>query len=54
MTVKELREKLLQFDDDLEVGVYGEDGYWDKCNVLTLVTADGQYIEKNTLILERE
>lgn len=52
MTVKELREKLLQFDDDLEVAVYGIDGFWDECNTFTVVTTDEYYIEKDTLILE--
>lgn len=52
MTVKELREKLSQFDDDLVVAVYDTDGYWSECNTLTVVTTDGYYIEKDTLILE--
>ncbi len=52
MTVKELREKLLQFDDDVEVGIYDIDGYLHECNTFILVTTDEYYIEKNTLILE--
>lgn len=52
MTVKELREKLLQFDDDLEVGVYCNDGFWDECNTFTIVTADEDYIEEDFLLLE--
>lgn len=52
MTVKELREKLSQFDDDVEVAVYDTDGYWSECNRLTFVPTDDYYIEKDTLILE--
>lgn len=52
MTVKELREKLLQFDDDVEVGVYDTDGYWGECNTLTFVSTNDYNIEKDTLILE--
>lgn len=52
MTVKELREKLSQFDDDVEVAVYDTDGYWGECNRLTFVLTDDYYIEKDTLILE--
>jgi len=52
MTVKELREKLSQFDDDVEVGVYDIYGYWGECNTLTFVSTDDYNIEKNTLILE--
>ena len=52
MTVKELREKLLQFDDDVEVVVYDTDGYWGECNTLTFVPTEDYIIEKDTLILE--
>lgn len=52
MTIKELKEKLSQFDDDVEVAVYDTYGYWGECDTFTFVTADDYYIEKDTLILE--
>ena len=52
MTVKELKEKLSQFDDDVEVGVYDIDRYWGECNTLTFFPTGDYLIEKDTLILE--
>ena len=52
MTVKELRNILAQFDDDMEVKVLDDFGYWDTCNTVTLITTEDYLIEENFIVLE--
>ena len=52
MTVKELREKLAQFDDNMEVKVLDDFGYWETCNTVALITTEEYSIEENFIALE--
>ena len=52
MTVKELRERLAQFDDNIEVKVLDNYGYWEECNSITLITTEDYEIDKDCIIIE--
>lgn len=52
MTVKELRERLTQFDDNMEVKVLDDFGYWETCNTVALITIEDYLIEENFIVLE--
>jgi len=52
MTVKELREKLMQYDDDMEVKVLDTFGYYDECNNILLMTTEDYLIDKDYIALE--
>ena len=51
MTVKELRERLAQFDD-IEVKVMDNYGYWEECNSITLITTEDYEIDKDCIVIE--
>ena len=52
MTIKELRERLAQFDENMEVNVMDNYGYWGECNSITLITTEDYEIDKDCIILE--
>lgn len=52
MTVKELRERLAQFDDDMEVKVVDDFGYWEECNSITLITTEDYEVDKDYIVIE--
>ena len=52
MTVKELKERLAQFDDNMEVKVLDDFGYWETCNTVALITTEEYSIEENFIVLE--
>ena len=52
MTVKELMEKLAQFDENTEVYVTDMFGYWDKCTNIEFQSTEDWEIEKNRIVLE--
>lgn len=52
MTVKELKERLAQFDENMEVKVYDNYGYWGDCNYISVVTTEDYEIDKDFIILE--
>lgn len=52
MTVKELRDILAQFDDNMEVKVYDNYGYWGECNSITLITTEDYEIDKDCILIE--
>jgi hypothetical protein len=51
MTVKELRERLAQFDDNMEVKVLDDFGYWDTCNTVTLITTEDYEIDEDYIVI---
>lgn len=52
MTVKELRERLIQFDDNMEVKVVDNFGYWEECNSITLITTEEYEVDKDYIVIE--
>lgn len=52
MTVKELRERLTQFDDNMEVKVVDNFGYWEECNSITLITTEEYEVDKDYIVIE--
>ena len=52
MTVKELRERLAQFDDNMEVKVVDDFGYWEECNSITLITTEEYEVDKDYIVIE--
>lgn len=52
MTIKELKEALAQFDENMEVNVYDNYGYWGDCNNITIATTEDYEIDKDLIILE--
>ena len=52
MTVKELRDKLAQFDENMEVKVVDDFGYWEECNSITLITTEDYEIDKDYIVIE--
>ena len=54
MTVKELRERLAQFDDNMEVKVVDDFGYWEECNSITLITTEEYEVDKDYIVIENK
>ncbi len=52
MTVKELRERLAQFDENMKVKVIDDFGYWDDCNSITVVTTENYEIDEDYIVIE--
>lgn len=52
MTVKELRDILAQFDENMEIKVVDDFGYWEECNSVTLITTENYEIDKDYIVIE--